>query len=317
MNRSVWRLGPATWWMGLGLACGCASASQDDDPPRVDPASQQGSSVPRPCEQAEPPEGNLQLQGFLAEAQYWDCSWPGEGTETARFTSADTEPVTVSGSMVEVNLDWEGAESLDGRHIYFRYPGLRGFFVVPAPSSDNPLPVELYVSSTAGDGQSNLEFAIDDGTSSPEEANLGPSFTVPLYIIGVGTGDVQINLHWDTLTDVDLHVLDPAGEEIYFGDKTSVSGGQLDLDSYAACSFSNDPGRGNENVYWPLGGAPSGEYVVGVHLWSDCETFAQGITTNYRVTVILNRDAGREYEVHEGTFSAGDPEQVEVARFTY
>jgi hypothetical protein len=314
----MWRLGKVSWWMTLGLVCGCASAAQDDDPPRVDPAPRHDAGVAATCEQAEVTESNLQLYGFLAEAQYWDCPWPGQGMETARFTSADCDPVTVSGSSVEIELDWEGADSLDGRHIYFRYPGLRGFFVVPAPSSDNPLPVELYVSSAAGDGQSNLEFAIDDGTSSPEDANLGPAFTVPLYIIGVGTGDVQINLHWDTLTDLDLHVFEPSAEEIYYNHLTSASSGQLDLDSYAACDFDNDSGRGNENVYWPLGSAPSGEYVVFVDVWSDCDTFTQGITTNYRVTVILNRDAGPEYEVHEGSFSSpDDPEPVEVARFVF
>ncbi|MCH6580260.1 MAG: hypothetical protein IH802_07870, partial [Nitrospinae bacterium] len=50
-------------------------------------------------------------------------------------------------------------------------------------------------------------------------------------IIRVATGDVQVSVVWDAPTDVDLRVTDPSGEQVYFGNLQSQSGGFLDLDS--------------------------------------------------------------------------------------
>ncbi len=90
---------------------------------------------------------------------------------------------------------------------------------------------------------------------------------VPVTLTQVGTGDVQVNVTWDLDVDVDLHVLDPSGEEIYYGNTTSASGGSLDLDSNAACSL--DHVRA-ENITWPAGQAPAGTYKVLVDYFEAC-----------------------------------------------
>lgn len=91
------------------------------------------------------------------------------------------------------------------------------------------------------------------------------------------SGDVQVSVSWDSPTDVDLHVVDPSGEEIYYGHRTSLSGGQLDVDSNPAC---NIDGRQIENIAWGSR-APAGTYTVRVDYYNDC-----GVTrTNYLVTV--------------------------------
>jgi hypothetical protein len=96
-------------------------------------------------------------------------------------------------------------------------------------------------------------------------------------ILVVGTGDVQVSVTWDTSADVDLHVVDPFLEEIYYGDTSSSSGGSLDLDSNAACTGDNVR---NENITWP-GAPPNGTYTVRVNYWSECGAAA----TNWVVTV--------------------------------
>jgi len=75
----------------------------------------------------------------------------------------------------------------------------------------------------------------------------------------LGTGDVQVTLIWDTAPDVDLHVIDPNGERIWFEHIRSRSGGMLDVDD---TQFD-----GPENVFWPVNGAPRGEYRVEVELY--------------------------------------------------
>lgn len=84
-----------------------------------------------------------------------------------------------------------------------------------------------------------------------------------------GTGDVQATLTWNSAADLDLHVTDPSGEEIYYGHETSESGGALDLDANAGCETVLV--RPTENVYWPAGQAPSGDYTIQVVNWSSCD----------------------------------------------
>ena len=98
-------------------------------------------------------------------------------------------------------------------------------------------------------------------------------------VIAVGTGDVQMNVTWDSRADLDLHVVDPSGAEIYWANRTSPTGGQLDLDSNAACATD---GPRAENIFWASGLiAPRGDYSVRVDNWSNCTE----PITHYVVTV--------------------------------
>lgn len=72
-----------------------------------------------------------------------------------------------------------------------------------------------------------------------------------------GYGDVQVTLAWNNIADLDLHVIDPEGFEIYYARRSSPSGGQLDFD--------NTFGFGPENIFWPADTAPLGTYQVFVN----------------------------------------------------
>jgi hypothetical protein len=140
--------------------------------------------------------------------------------------------------------------------------------------------------------------------------NVGNRVLQSFGIVEVASGAVQVSLSWDTPTDVDLHVVEPGGEEIYYGSRTSSTGGVLDLDSNAGCSID---GVNNENVTW-TGAPPPGEYVVRVDFWSDCG----GLPANYTVTT---RVCG-EVRTYTGSFAGGTSDRggrgsgVEIARFS-
>jgi len=146
-----------------------------------------------------------------------------------------------------------------------------------------------------------------------------------LNVTKVGGGDIQVSLSWDTPTDVDLHVIDPFGCELYYGNETDIgfgfsdecrgAGGELDLDSNAGCGidsgYSEVGGIRNENVFWPPGAAPEGVYSVKVDYWSNCPTNngtlgwnASG-TTNFAVTINY---CGKT-EVYEDFFTASQADQ--------
>lgn len=82
---------------------------------------------------------------------------------------------------------------------------------------------------------------------------------------GPGTGDIAFRLYWQGAEDLDLHVVEPSGAEIYFLQRTAESGGELDVDCNAA------PDRlcwtPIENVYWPVGKAADGDYTYWVDMF--------------------------------------------------
>jgi hypothetical protein len=97
-------------------------------------------------------------------------------------------------------------------------------------------------------------------------------------VINYGRGDVKITLSWNNLADVDLHVVDPDNEEIYFNHRRSASGGALDVD--------NSYGYGPENIFWPVRGAPAGTYKVYVNFFDVGTSGAFNRSSNYTVSII-------------------------------
>lgn len=94
----------------------------------------------------------------------------------------------------------------------------------------------------------------------------------------LGGGDVQFTLRWSEPVDLDLHVIGPSGEEISFGSRRSASGGQLDVD---ACAAGCEEGPFVENIFWPDGEAPQGEYLVFV------EHYRGSAPAEYELTALI------------------------------
>jgi hypothetical protein len=131
----------------------------------------------------------------------------------------------------------------------------------------------------------NVITIIDVNTGQPlgrkTGPERGPDMTVPpptttttgLTIppnVSAGTGDVQVTLLWQGTADLDLHVIDPAGNEVSFGNKTSPTGGTLDVDANAGCTSTGGSDTRVENIFWPRGGAPTGAYRAFVSNFDAC-----------------------------------------------
>lgn len=166
-----------------------------------------------------------------------------------------------------------------------------GYYQLDLPAPVTSVDVVLNMSPNAP--QAAMGFVYGVGTPG---GPMGPSLTQTINLIRVGSGDVQVSVAWDAPTDVDLHVTDPSGEEIYFANTSSVSGGTLDLDSNAACTIDN---VNNENIVWPTGSAPTGTYTVELVYWSACSQ----PQSNYTVTVVV---AGQQPQVFSGTLVTGN-----------
>lgn len=186
--------------------------------------------------------------------------------------------------------------------------GVTGVFVVDLPAPVTSAALIITASETSAFTPIPARFSLGTSTSGPQ----GDVAEAPITVIAVGTGDVQVSAAWNSAADVDLYVVDPSGEEIFYGHRQAASGGKLDLDSNAACQ---PPDKRAENIVWPIGSGAHGTYTVRINYWANCNA----AKTNWVVTVRTRTSGAQTYT---GTFTgagvggASGAGQV-VTTFTY
>lgn len=176
--------------------------------------------------------------------------------------------------------------------------GVDGYYLVPLGSDATNGQAII----TIGGLPPVLEFDIVFAAAGPDGV-YGPYSSTTIQAIAAAGGDIQVSVTWNTDADVDLHVVEPGGSEIYYGSPTSGSGGQLDIDANAACAVS---GLTQENIGWAPGTAPPGTYTVRVDYWDACGA----ASTDYVVTVSLRPGVpsipglpGSGVQIFQGTFT--------------
>lgn len=167
--------------------------------------------------------------------------------------------------------------------------GDSGHWILPASapntwSPDQPtFSAQLGLSRAMMPGEAQLHLVAVDA-----EVRAGPATLVPLTVLAAtpAEGQVVVTLSWDSDSDLDLHVVDPLGNEVWKGDIASTpaadgssSAGLLDYDSNAGCVLD---GRRMESVAW--GKAPAGHYRVLVDAFSLCQASA----ARWRIDVLVD-----------------------------
>ena len=183
----------------------------------------------------------------------------------------DFDPDDITVTFVDIDIDIFVITDVNTGDTFTRPRGTDGDQDQPGSGGDDPQP--------------------PDDTLPPETippATVPPETTAPL-----GTGDVQVTLQWAGGVDLDLHVIDPEGSEISFSSRSSPSGGQLDQDALSDCSGCV------ENIFWPPGGAPSGEYQVFV------VNFTGDPVTSYQLDI---RVGGDVIDSQSGSVGGGSPQ---------
>lgn len=210
-----------------------------------------------------------------------------------------TQGTAVNGGSAAVQLE-SGAEFTT---IIVAMAGADGYYQLTLPAGASVADLILGLSPDLPAGNQRLQYAVGDG------AAVSAYGEQTMRLFRVGTGDVQVSVSWTGASDVDLHVVDPSGDEVNWANRTVASGGELDLDSNPACTIDN---TNNENIVWPVGAAPSGEYRVFLEYWSDC-----GVPrSDYVVTVSM---AGQQPQIFTGSFVglAADNPNAEIGTFTF
>lgn len=172
----------------------------------------------------------------------------------------------------------------------------------PVDSAD----VVLTLADTLVDPTYQLRFAVGEGNGA------GALSAHVVEVHEVPTGPLQVSVSWDVPSDVDLYLVEPSGETIYFDNPASASGGTLNLDANGGCIGED---LRNESITWLEDVPPTGTYVVRVNLWSSCQQ--EG--TRWVVTIRMD---GQPPRMVQGEFTeegdGGDVTSGEVvATFTF
>jgi hypothetical protein len=182
------------------------------------------------------------------------------GNKPSQVRSFDTR---IAGTPFGVD---EGLSTLGGLDTPIAMPELEQ----PAPTVETTL-ARLKPTETAPNPLAGFQ-----GNSGNPGAGQGDGFGLARFGNGgenvrgvaVKVGDPQFTLLWDSKADIDIHVIEPGGKEIFWNDPKGRQGGELDVD--------NVEGFGPENIYWlhqnadgskDLGPGPPGEYRWFVHYY--------------------------------------------------
>jgi hypothetical protein len=208
---------------------------------------------------------------------------------------AGTTPAAAGGPEVEAielltNTIWpgyadkpvRGAVGASATSATLALVGDHGYWIVSAGVPDVSAPEYPTFRATAA-----FSTALEAGSYALEvravdaAGHFGPPSTAPLSALPgapaeSSMGALVVGLSWDTEADLDLHVVDPLGNEIFHGapsssddsgpDASAADGGVLDVDSNAQCVID---GLRRENVIW-ANEPPSGHYFVRVDTASLC-----------------------------------------------
>lgn len=216
------------------------------------------------------------VSGYIAQVsvdgvagQLVQGSAPPPGAGPTVTAPALTNAITGGSSQAQLTA------SADFQTAVIDVDGVDGYWLVTLPA----MTTQASLVVTIGSALPELEFDYRVAVAGADGV-IGPYSQTSVVALEVIRGDIQVSVSWNTVADVDLHVIDPSGEEIYFGNRSSASGGELDLDANAACSTSDIY---QENIGWPRNSALPGKYIVRVEYWDAC-----GVPeTDFVVTVSL------------------------------
>lgn len=203
----------------------------------------------------------------------------GTGTGAPTITSLGGPSSVLNGSSNTFTVNYTGSSNVSA--ILVQIGGYNGgYFYVPASGGSGTASFDLTLASdyfnevgasiisgpttlsptgkTLRSGVQSIIISIIDALN-----RISEQFTQALTTQESGTGDVKVSISWDSICDVDLHVTEPGGETIYYGNTSSSTGGELDVDMNVGCGS----GGGVENIYWPEGQSPQGDYSIMVHMY--------------------------------------------------
>lgn len=171
----------------------------------------------------------------------------------------------------------------------------------------------------------SVEFSTDLRmivSAEDENGNKTKPYEFVITHVSSESGDLNINLTFSNAKDVDLHLITPSGNRIYYGNRggtmETVDGELitygLDHDSNAGCSIDN---LNNENIYLPAEVVEEGTYSVIVDMYANCDVSTAtswSIVARYKGNIIIP-DTGANPAAGVYPVGAGNGDMTTVMTF--
>lgn len=158
------------------------------------------------------------------------------------------------------------------------------------------------------------EFDYNDHVQGRNDTDPGENFDETLVSRGAHTGKITVSMKWNRYDDVDLHVIAPGDNHIYYSNKTA-GGGVLDVDANAGGSQVIDPvenicfdhpANGHYKVYinqYCDRSDDSASYIVRVNVDGEIREFTGTIDTTGTTIDIFEFDYNGAEEVSDDVFN--------------
>jgi len=195
-----------------------------------------------------------------------------------------TSTATTTLRVGQTNRALTGSIGLNSTTVAVGLEGDTGWWLLPAGGTDSVLPSALAFEASLGfsrflsAGKHVVQVAASDASG-----RFGPTFKVTFEFVDLAAppeAELRVSLRWDVDADLDLHLVQPDGTEIWSRKSTTYTppvvgpidqaaadaAGKLDFDSNSMCVLD---GRRVENVLF-LKDPPPGEYTVRVDTFSLC-----------------------------------------------
>lgn len=193
--------------------------------------------------------------------------------------------------------------SADFSTIYVSVADVDGYWQIDLGSAARFVELVLTLAANLPSGDFSLQTAVGSSGSA------GDPTTTALSAVDLADADIAITLKWTGASDVDLHVVDPNEQEIFWQDRTTPEGGQLNLDSNPACAIDN---VNQETISWPKDKALAGSYSVSVDYFADCDQESAPFT----VTVNVKGQSPQTF-TNEFTGPSDNSQTAAVTTFTF
>ena len=217
----------------------------------------------------------------VQKGEFFEGAFP---TDTGGPAVLATNTTTTTLRVGQTNRSLTGSIGLGSTTVALGLEGDVGYWLLPAGGSDPILPSALSFESSVGfsrfitAGHHVVQVAASDS-----QGRFGAIFPVGFDFVDLNApvqADLRVSLSWDVDADLDLHVVEPDGKEIWARKSSTYeppvvgpidqaaanAAGKLDFDSNSMCAID---GRRLENVLF-VTNPPHGEYTVRVDTFSLC-----------------------------------------------
>jgi hypothetical protein len=166
----------------------------------------------------------------------------------------------------------------EAAELYYGVKGVYGYFKADLPASD---PDTVYLVLIISQAVTQTNFTVEMNMADAQ-GNISEPYYIPVDLMAADPGKLQVTLSFDQPNDLDLHLFEPTGTQIFYRHPVdTLTGGYLVADANANCIHDT---ANVEEILFP-DSVPLGTYDVRVAYYMQC---IPSVNTIFSVSALYN-----------------------------